>query len=156
MGMIRKTLSVSTLGLVSFRSTKELLQRAERARLGAERELMRERTARLSAESRVSAAERRLDRATDAAQHAAERLGRAKAKRKTRRNERVQHLVENVEPVGRRARAVAKQTARDARRNAKRSLRQAHDVAVSTKEAVSPPLERAVARAADAIDQLSS
>jgi hypothetical protein len=35
-------------------------------------------------------------------------------------------------------------------------LRQAHDVAVSTKEAVAPPLERAVARAADAIEQLSS
>jgi len=156
MGMIRKTLSVSTLGLVSFRSTKEQLQRAERARLGAERALERERAGRLAAETRISAAERRLERASDAAHHAALRLARAKAKRNADRTERVQHLLENVEPAGRRARAVAKQSARDARRNAKRTLRQAHDVAVSTKEAVSPPLERAVARAADAIDQLSS
>jgi len=160
MGMIRKTLSVSTLGLVSFRSTKEQLQRAERARSGAERALERERAARVSAESRVTTAERRLERATDSAQRAAERLARAKAKRNDRRAERVQHLMDNVEPAGRRARAVAKQSAREARRNAKRTLQQAHDVALSTKEAVAPPLERAAARAveaaAEAIDHLSS
>lgn len=156
MGMIRKTLSVTTLGLVSFRSTKEQLQRAERACFGAERALEREHAARVSAESRVTAAERRLERAADAAERAAQRLGQAKAKRNHRRASRVQHLLDNAEPAGRRARAVAKQSARDARHNAKRTLRQANKVARSTKDAVSPPLERAVARAADAIDHMSS
>ena len=156
MGMIRKTLSVSTFGLVSFRSTKEQLQRAERACSDAERALEREHAARVSAESRVSAAERRLERATDAAQHAAERLGRAKAKRSNRRAERVQSLLDNVEPASKRARAAAKKSARHARRNTKRTLLQAQDVARSTKEAVSPQIERAVARASDAIDHVSS
>ena len=48
MGMIRKTLSVSTLGLISFRGKKERLERAERAQRNAEESLEREHVARLS------------------------------------------------------------------------------------------------------------
>ena len=36
MGKIRKTLSISTIGLISFRSKKERLERAEHAQLKAE------------------------------------------------------------------------------------------------------------------------
>ena len=42
MGIIRKTASISTLGIVSFRSKKELLRRAEKDRLAAEAALSRE------------------------------------------------------------------------------------------------------------------
>ena len=55
MGLIRKTMSVGTLGIVSFRSKKERLQRAERSQQGAEEALEREHAARLSAEVRTIA-----------------------------------------------------------------------------------------------------
>ena len=136
MGMIRKTLSVGTFGMVSFRSTKEQLRRAERARWSAERDLEREHDARLDAETRVSKAERRLQQASDAAHRATERLERSRAKRRGERSERVRKLVESAEPAGRRAKAVARKSARDARKGAKRALQEAQYVATQTKEAV--------------------
>jgi len=154
--MIRKTLSVSTFGVIRFRSTKEQLRRAERARWGAEKDLEREHAARVAAESRVTAAERRLERASDAAQHVAQRLERSKAKRREQRAARVRTVLDGAEPAGRRARAVAKRSAADARRGAKRTLRRARAVAESTKDAVAPPVERAVARASEAIESISS
>ena len=63
MGIIRKTLSVSTLGVVSFRSKKELLRRAEKARRAAEAELGEQQSARAEADRRVAEAERRVARA---------------------------------------------------------------------------------------------
>ena len=56
MGMIRKTLSIGTLGLVSFRSKKEKLARSQAttAQVAAERDL--ERAARLDAETRAATA----------------------------------------------------------------------------------------------------
>ena len=50
MGLVRKTLSVGTLGVVSFRSKKEKLRRAERAREEAELALEAEHDARENAE----------------------------------------------------------------------------------------------------------
>ena len=52
MGLIRKTLSVGTLGIVPFRSKKEKLVRAERGRHQAEVVAGRERAARVEAETR--------------------------------------------------------------------------------------------------------
>ena len=60
MGPIRKTMSVTTFGIVPFRSKKEKLRKAERARDEAERELAREQAARSTAESRIAAAEKRV------------------------------------------------------------------------------------------------
>ncbi len=115
-GMIRKTLSVGTLGMVSFRSTKEQLRRAERARWSAERDLEREHDARLAAETRVSKAERRLQHAADAARQATERLEQSRSKRRRHRSERVRKWAESAEPAGRHAKAVARKSAREARR----------------------------------------
>ena len=39
MGLIRKTLSISTLGIVDFRSKKEQIRRAEKAQRKAEKQL---------------------------------------------------------------------------------------------------------------------
>jgi hypothetical protein len=64
MGLVRKTLSVGTLGLVSFRSKKEKLRRADRARFEAEEALERETNAREAAEVRIAAAEKRVKQAT--------------------------------------------------------------------------------------------
>ena len=54
MGLIRKTLSVGTCGVVSFRSKKERLRRAERSQHDAEASLIGEHAARVAAEGRVS------------------------------------------------------------------------------------------------------
>jgi hypothetical protein len=62
-GLVRKTLSVATLGSVSFRSKKEKLQRAERSCRDAESALEREHMGRVAAEGRIVAAEKRMKRA---------------------------------------------------------------------------------------------
>ena len=71
MGVIRKTLSVGTLGLVSFRSKKERLRRAERSQHHAEASLLEEQAARIAAEARITAAEKRVKQASADAAHAA-------------------------------------------------------------------------------------
>lgn len=154
MGMIRKTLSVSTVGLVSFRSKKERLARADRALRKAEHDLDREHTSRLVAETRIGAAEHRLKRATGDAERASKRL--ARSKKNDRRAGLVRDIVEDMQPVGRKAAKAARRSARDAKVGAKRSLKQAKGAALSAKEALAPPVERAVARASEAIDSLSS
>jgi hypothetical protein len=79
MGMIRKTASISTLGLISFRSKKERLRRAEAAHREAADDLAAEQAARAAADKRVAEAERRTRQAELAALHeakVAERRGR--------------------------------------------------------------------------------
>lgn len=83
MGVIRKTLSISTLGLVSWRSKKEKLRRAEKALVAAEEELEREHAALAEADSRVSAALKRAKKAELEAIHEAE-----VATKETRRRKR--------------------------------------------------------------------
>ena len=63
MGVIRKTLSIGTLGAVSFRSKKERLRRAERAQRAAEAALDDEHAARVSAEDRAGTVEKHARRA---------------------------------------------------------------------------------------------
>ena len=84
MGLVRKTLSVATLGAVSFRSKKEKLRRAERALRDAEGDLARERSTRETAERRIGAAEERVKHATAQASHAATRLEKVKRKQKAK------------------------------------------------------------------------
>ena len=59
MGIIRKTMSVGTLGLVSFRSKKEKLRKAEAQAETAAADLLREHQARELAEQRVAKAEKK-------------------------------------------------------------------------------------------------
>jgi hypothetical protein len=82
MGIIRKTASIGTLGIVSFRSKKELLRRAEKGKRAAEAELEREQAARSEADKRVSAAEKRVQKAELAALHEAQAAAKAKSKAK--------------------------------------------------------------------------
>lgn len=84
MGLVRKTLSVGTLGAVSFRSKKERLRRADRSRNEAEAALEQEHAARAAAEVRVAAAEKRVKHAKADAARTAEKLEKVK-----RRNRRV-------------------------------------------------------------------
>jgi len=141
MGLIRKTVSVGTLGLVSFRSKKEKLRRAEFSQHDAEAALEREHEARLEAEVRSIAAEKREKHAmADAAR--AKRKSDKRRGRRRHKSDRLAGLVAGAEPivrsgmesavhaghdaaergrkVGRRARKAAKRSAIDAKKAAER------------------------------------
>jgi hypothetical protein len=141
MGVIRKTLSIGTLGAVSFRSNKEKLRRAERSRSDAESSLSDEHAARVAAEARISAAEKRVHNATAAAARAASRLDESKRRRRRDRRARAAKLLAEVQPIVhsgaesvRSASSDAAERGRKAGRRAgkstKRSLRQAKDAVV--------------------------
>ena len=145
MGMVRKTLSVGTLGLVSFRSKKEKLRRAECSRRKAETALEAEHAARLQAEQRIDAAEKRVKHASTAAALAAWQLQRTRksAKDSKGKGKRKQHsapsmtdLRAGVEPIvrsgveGARSGVVtAKKASVDATKRGRRAGRKARKAA---------------------------
>lgn len=169
MGIIRKTASISTLGIVSFRSKKELLRRAEKDRRAAEAELTRESAARAEAERRVAEATKRVAKAELTALHeskaAAKAKGRRRSKKQARRTARLTEardlltgLVEAAQPVvqeqteaaGRRARKAAKasrQAAERAQREASKGGRRARAKLRDVEHAMAPHVEAAAERA---------
>jgi hypothetical protein len=168
MGVIRKTMSISTLGIVSFRSKKELLRRAEKDRRAAEAALSQEHEARADADRRVTAAEKRVHEAELAALREARSAAKAKAKGKRgRRRRRAKHgstmealgdLVAAARPVvedqakaaGRGARRAAKasrEAAEVAQREAKRGGRKARARMREVEQAMAPHVEAAAERA---------
>ncbi len=164
MALVRKTLSIATLGAVSFRSKKEKLRRADRARWEAEAELQREHDAREAAERRVAKAEERLKRAASDATRSADAL--AKVKRKRRRS-RIEHLVEASAPLARsgatavhdattdamhRSRKAARKARKSADKTSAKARKSARKAAASTKHAVGPQVEKLTAKVKDAID----
>ena len=146
MGIIRKTASIGTLGIISFRSKKELLRRAEKGKRAAEAELEREQTARSDADRRVSAAEKRLQKAELAALHEAQAAAKAKSKAKGGRGrrgkrdkgaiDRLSDFVATAQPVveehakeaGRRARKAAKASRKASRKAADAATEAAHGI----------------------------
>jgi fused signal recognition particle receptor len=125
MGMIRKTLSIGTLGLVSWRSKAEKLEIAEYVLAQAEARTEAEHAARLGAEARA-------DRAT------AELVRSAKQSRRQRRREETKTLLakssEAVEEIGHAVAHSAKAAepkVRRARRHARRSAKQARRTATT-------------------------
>ena len=138
MGLIRKSLSVGTLGIVSFRSKKERLARAERSQHVAEASLAEEHVARTAAEARVGRAERHARRATaKAARHTNPRRGKG---RRDRVSEPLSEVLAEAERVTRRT-----------RKSARRSMSHAKDAAVSAKDAAAPHVEALANRAAEAV-----
>lgn len=125
MGLVRKTLSISTLGLVNFRSKKELLARAENDLASASDELDREHRAREAAEARVSVAERRTKAAELQALHAAKRAAKLRGKKGAqartlldRLNEAAAAAEPKLQEAGRKGRKAAKKAAKKARKKA--------------------------------------
>lgn len=149
MGVIRKTLSISTLGIINFRSKKEQLRRAEKAHRAARAELEGEQAARSAADKRIAAADKRARQAELLALQQAKRADVARDKRRDRRRaaasqarEAIEGLVttnlpameERAKDLGRRGRkaaskatkqaeAAASKTQKRVRKQAKRSKR---------------------------------
>lgn len=97
MGVIRKTLSISTLGIVDFRSKKEQLRRAEKAHRAARAELAAEQAARTAADKRITAAEKRTRQAELLALQQAKKAEVAKGKRRARRKAATNQAFEAIE-----------------------------------------------------------
>lgn len=171
MGIIRKTVSISTLGLVPFRSRKELLRRAEKDRRAAEAELAREQMLRAAADQRVTAAEKRVQKAELTALHEAKLAAKVTAKGARRRRgrrstlERFGDLVEGAQPIveeqakamGRRARKAAKASrhaATRAQREATRGGRKAKARMKELEATMAPRVEAAAERAQAMRDEL--
>jgi len=96
-GLIRKTLSVSTLGIVDFRSKKEQLRRAEKAHRAARAELVGEQAARSTADQRIAAAEKRARQAELLALQQAKKADIAKGGRRARRRAAASQAFEAIE-----------------------------------------------------------
>jgi Ribonuclease G/E len=166
MGMVRKTLSISTLGVVSFRSKKEKLRRADRSRREAEAALEHEHHAREAAEVRVAAAEKRVKHATADAARNAQKL--EKVKRRDRRRAALGGLLRDAEPAVRsgadavrsagsdaavRGRKAGKKAGKRARKAGQKAAARATAV---TKDVVVPGVEKATAKLSESIEELSS
>jgi len=85
MGVIRKTLSISTLGIVDFRSKKEQIRRAEKAHQEARAELAGEHAARTAADQRIAEAEKRARQAELVALQQSKKADKARGGRRARR-----------------------------------------------------------------------
>jgi hypothetical protein len=135
MGVIRKTASISTLGLVNYRSKKELLKRAEKDRDSAQTELAQAKLARDVLDERVSATEKRAHRAElKALQQAKKADG---AKRKQRRRARKSGI--NLDAVEEQA----KELSRRGRRAAAKAAKQAEVAAAKAQKSASKQGRRA-------------
>ncbi len=97
MGLIRKTLSISTLGIVDFRSKKEQLRRAEKAHRAARAELVGEQAARAAADKRIAEAEKRARQAELVALQQSKKADVASGKRRDRRRAAAAHAKEAIE-----------------------------------------------------------
>jgi hypothetical protein len=155
MGLVRKTLSVGTLGLVSFRSKKEKLRRADRARLEAEEALERETSAREAAEVRIAAAEKRVKQATADATRTEHQLKKV-TRRKRRRAAGIAELMASAEPIVRSgvdsALSAGSDAAKRGRKAGRRARKAAKHATVATKEAVAPRAEKVASKIGEVID----
>jgi hypothetical protein len=162
MGLIRKTLSITTLGLVDFRSKKEALERAEKSRQKAVAELRKESGARKVDGKKVAAAEKRLRAAELQALHAAKQAAKLKGRKGKKGRSlletleaalgsaidtaepKVQDLgrrgVEGAQDLGRRGRKAAKKAAA----RAKVEAAQARKLAKQAKKRAEPYVDKAV------------
>lgn len=164
MGIIRKTMSISTLGIVPFRSKKELLRRAEKGQEAAQADLLREQAARAESDRRIVAAERRVRVAELIALHEAKladkAAGRGRKRRKARKagkrqiaRELLGDVMAAAQPVedhareaGRRGRAVAKQAAKAGQKAAERAQAEAEKAAAAARKEAKKGHKRARAK----------
>ncbi|MGQ0615573.1 MAG: hypothetical protein ACT4PW_01035 [Acidimicrobiia bacterium] len=151
MGLIRKALSVGTLGTVSFHSNKEKLRQAERSRRDAEAALDQAEMARVAAESAIAAAEKQVKQAIQDAAKAAQRLERAKRQRRRRRPERVGGLLDGVEPALHRGVASTRAVRDDALEQGRLAARHARKVTARSAARTKALAERAGRRSEAAL-----
>ena len=125
MGVIRKTVSITTLGIVPFRSKKEQLHRAEKAYREAEFELAGEQAAREASDKRLAAAEKRAKHAELLALQQAKKADIARGKRKTRGRAAAASALEAIEDLVSSATPVVEEKAKDLNRRGRKAAAKA-------------------------------
>lgn len=114
MGIIRKTASIATLGLVNFRSKAELLERAR-----TDRDRTQSTLDKLA--GRQADLKEQLDQSRKRAEKA--ELDLLAGERKRRRRRKAEDALDSAVDTGRRARRKAKKAARKAARSAEAQAR---------------------------------
>ena len=133
MGLIRKTLSISTFGIVDFRSKKEQIRRAEKAQRAAQAELAGVEAARRVTDQRLAEAETRARKAELLALRQAKLADEGKTSRRDRRHARRSDALEAIEGLvasaGPAVEEQAKKLSRRGRKAAKKARKQAEAAA---------------------------
>jgi chromosome segregation ATPase len=126
-GLIRKTLSITTLGLVGWKSKKELLRETE-ADLAATRAELEETSAlRAALEDRLGTTERKLSAAEVEAVGAAKKARRAERRRQQRERleAKLGSVTHEAEARAHETRAKLEKTTRKARKQAEKTAKEA-------------------------------
>lgn len=136
MGVIRKTMSIGTLGIINFRSKKEKLERAEKAMADVMKERDAEHLARSVAESGFSKVEAELRRLSSAEMKASKQLARLrKRSRRVRKAERLNGILAGATPMVQDRMATARKQGRKARKAARTAAKRAsHDIRVGAEK----------------------
>jgi hypothetical protein len=146
-GLIRKTLSISTLGIVDFRSKKEQIRRAEKAQRAAQAELAGVEAARVATDQRLAEAEKRAHKAELLALQQAKKANEGKASRRERRKARTSQALETIEGLvasaGPAVEEQAKKLSRRSRKAAKKARKQAEVTAKKTRKQAEAAAEKA-------------
>lgn len=138
MGLIRKTASIATLGIVDFRSQKEKVRRAEKAQRAAQAELAGIEKTRALTDKRLVAAEQRAREAEALALQQAELARQGKTKRRDRRRSSTAEAIDAVgglvASAGPAVEERARELSRRGRRAAKKARKQAEDAAAKARK----------------------
>ncbi len=138
MGLIRKTVSIATLGIVDFRSQKELVRRAEKAQRAAQADLASIDKARALTDKRLVAAEQRARDAEALASRQAELARQGKTKRRDRRRSNRSDAIDSIGGLVASAGPAVEERARDlsrrGRKAAKKARKQAEDAAAKARK----------------------
>lgn len=130
MGVIRKTASISTLGLINFRSKKEKLERAEKAMTDAIHARDAEHLARSVAEQGFSKVEAELRRLSASEAKAARQLARLrKRSRRVRKAEKLNGILVGATPMMKDGMTSARSTMHDAAEKGRKHGRKARKAA---------------------------
>ena len=159
MGVIRKTLSISTLGIVDFRSKKEQLRRAEKAHRTARAELAGEQAARSAADKRIAAAEKRARQAELLALQQSKKADVARGKRKDRRRERraaaTSHAMDAIEGFVTTNAPVVEERAKDLGRRGRKAASKAAKRAEAAADQARKEARKQGKKAKQKIDEVS-
>jgi hypothetical protein len=144
MGVIRKTASISTLGLVNFRSKKEKLRRAEQ-------KFESEHLARSVAEAGFTKIDKQLRRLSGNEAKAARQLARLRRSRKVRKAETLSRFLTVAQPVVKDGMESARSAATELRAESAKRGRKAAKVARRTAKDLRASAESAVDSARSAL-----
>lgn len=156
MGVIRKAASISTLGLINFRSKKELVKRAEKERDAAQTDLERAKLARSALDEQVSATEKRARKAELAALQQAKANEKQKGSRRKRRKDKANQAIDAVEDFVSTTAPVVEQRAKDLSRRGRKAAAKATKQAEEAAAKAQKQAKKHGKRAKEKLDEVST